>query len=146
MDYLGVEPEELPTVRIITSPSKQMLKYKYSGVLNAASLTQFAADFEAGRLVPHFKSDDPPTTQTGSVLTVVGSTFDSMVRHSDSDVLVEFYAPWCGHCKKFEAVYKEVARRLEPVKTLEIVKIDATSNDVEGIVVEDFPTIKLFRS
>merc|ERR1711959_763432 len=83
---------------------------------------------------PHLKSEDPPTSQTGPVHTVVGSTFESVVKDAAKDVLVEFYAPWCRHCKKLEPVYRDVA------------KMDATANDVEGVDVEGFPTIKLWRA
>merc|ERR1712186_251371 len=97
-------------------------------------------------LRPHLKSEAVPTSQPGPVYTLVGSTFDEIVKNPAKDVLVEFYAPWCGHCKKLEPVYRDVAKRLEGVGTMVVAKIDATSNDVEGVDIEGFPTIKFWRA
>ena len=49
---------------------------------------------------------------------------------AEKDVLIEFYAPWCGHCKSLEPKYKELAERLEDSEGLVIAKMDATANDV----------------
>jgi len=144
MDYVSVEPEELPTVRLVATPMASMTKYKLEGELTEASITAFVNDFEAQRLKPHLKSEEPPTSQTGPVYTLVGSTFDSIVLDPKKDVLVEFYAPWCGHCKKLEPVFRDVAKILEPVKSLVIAKIDATANDVQGADIEGFPSIKFW--
>jgi len=147
MDYITVEPEELPTVRLVANVTESMTKYKFTGDITADRLTQFVQDyFEPGKLTPHYKSEEPPAQQAGPVVTVVGSTWNSIVRDSGKDVLVEFYAPWCGHCKKLEPIFRDVAKKLEGVDTLTIAKIDATANDVEGVDVEGFPTIKLWRA
>jgi len=146
MDYVSVAPEELPTVRLVVNATAAMSKYKLQGEITSASVTAFVQDFHAKKLSPHLKSEDPPTSQPGPVHTVVGSTFESVVKDTAKDVLVEFYAPWCGHCKKLEPVYRDVAKRLESVSTLLIAKMDATANDVEGVDVEGFPTIKLWRA
>jgi len=147
MDYISVAPEELPTVRLVANMTTSMTKYKLTGQISAAAITTFVRSyFEGGKLQPHMKSEDPPASQTGPVYTLVGSTFNSIVKDPSKDVLVEFYAPWCGHCKKLEPVYRDVARKLEGVSTLVIAKIDATANDVEGVDVEGFPTIKLWTA
>ena len=60
------------------------------------------------------------------------------------DVLVEFYAPWCGHCKTLAPKYEELAKKLANNKDLIIAKMDSTLNEVKGINIKSFPTIKLW--
>ena len=44
------------------------------------------------------------------VVTLTPGTFDEIVFQKDKYVLVKFFAPWCGHCKKLAPVYEHVAR------------------------------------
>ncbi|CAN0574844.1 unnamed protein product, partial [Ectocarpus sp. 12 AP-2014] len=65
---------------------------------------------------------------------------------ADKDVLVEFYAPWCGHCKALAPKYDELASKLEGVDSVVVAKMDATENeiDVDGVEVAGFPTLFFF--
>jgi protein disulfide-isomerase-like protein len=76
---------------------------------------------------------------------VVGSTFEEMVLNSEKHVLAEFYAPWCGHCKKLEPIYEQLAAKMAVHDDLIIVKMDATKNEVKGLELEGFPTIRLYK-
>ena len=49
--------------------------------------------FQAGKLKPTIKSEEPPKSNDGPVKVVTAKTFDEIV-HSGNDVLIEFYAPW----------------------------------------------------
>jgi len=67
----------------------------------------------------------------GPVKTVVGTTFKDIVEDESKDVLIEFYAPWCGHCKQLEPIYAELGGRFSDAKNVVIAKIDATANDFD---------------
>lgn len=43
---------------------------------------------------------------------VVAENFDSIVNDDSKDVLIEFYAPWCGHCKNLEPKYNELGEKV----------------------------------
>ena len=110
----------------------------------SAEVGEFIKTWKAGKLEKHLKSEDIPESNDEPVKVVVGKSFNEIVRDSDDDVLLEFYAPWCGHCKSLEPKYNELATDLADVEGLVIAKIDATANEVEGVSVSGFPTIKFF--
>lgn len=109
---------------------------------NLDDLEQFVEDFLADRLKPYLKSQIEPKKQTGPVKVVVARTLQDIVFDSTKDVLLEVYAPWCGHCKALEPVYKKLAEKYKDVSGLVIAKIDGTVNDLpQGMVPKGFPSI-----
>ncbi|KAM7176794.1 protein disulfide-isomerase A4 isoform 2-T2 [Macrochelys suwanniensis] len=106
-------------------------------------LREFILAFKKGKLKPIVKSQPVPKNNKGPVKIVVGKTFDTIVMDPKTDVLLEFYAPWCGHCKQLEPVYTELGKKYKNQKNLVIAKMDATANDVtnDHYKAEGFPTI-----
>ena len=65
---------------------------------------------------------------------------------SDEVWVVEFYAPWCGHCKSLAPKYEELGKAFANDDDVIIAKIDGTANDVEAnIEVKGFPTIAFYK-
>jgi protein disulfide isomerase len=79
-------------------------------------------------------------------MVVVGKNFEKVVMDSTKDVLIEFYAPWCGHCKTLEPIWNELAEKMKAHPSVVIAKMDATANEVAGLGVKGFPTLKYFPS
>ena len=145
-EFIGVEDSMLPTIRIL-NPAKNMAKFTYEGDvkgLKIEELETFIDNFKADKLTPFLKSAEPPADNSEPVKVIVGKTFKSMVLDSGDDVLVKFYAPWCGHCKKLAPVWEEVAKELADVKGLVIAKFDSTANEAEGVEVRGYPTLKFY--
>uniref|UniRef100_A0A8C0R4S9 Protein disulfide-isomerase n=1 Tax=Canis lupus dingo TaxID=286419 RepID=A0A8C0R4S9_CANLU len=110
---------------------------------DADALREFVRAFQDGTLKPVVKSQPVPKNNKGPVKVVVGKTFDSVVMDPKKDVLIEFYAPWCGHCKQLEPEYAALGKKYKNRKNLVIAKMDATANDItsDRYRVDGFPTI-----
>jgi len=91
------------------------------------NLKKFVDAFLAGKLEVFMKSEPLPDND-GPVKVVVAKNFKEIV-HQDKDVLVEFYAPWCGHCKSLAPIWDELGEKLSDEDVV-IANMDATANDV----------------
>jgi len=116
-------------------------KYKMTEDFSYEALEEFARNVVSGNLEPYLKSQAIPE-QTDDVKVVVAKNFDEIVNDNTKDVLIEFYAPWCGHCKSLAPKYDELAKKLKKEPNIVIAKMDATENDVPSAYeVQGFPTI-----
>jgi len=71
-----------------------------SGTLTTETAIAFANQALEGTYVSFKKSEPIPEANDDAVKVVVGKNFEEIVYDKEKDVFVEFYAPWCGHCKK----------------------------------------------
>lgn len=81
-----------------------------------------------------------------SVLDLIPDNFDK-IAISGKPALVEFFAPWCGHCKTLAPVYEQLASDFAFAKDkVVIAKVDADAEKSLGkrFGVQGFPTIKYF--
>lgn len=118
--------------------------FKMADKFSVDALEKFVNDFKDGKLKAYVKSEPVPETNDGPVKVVVGENFDEIVNDEHKDVLIEFYAPWCGHCKSLEPKYNELGEKLKSAGVTDVViaKMDATANDSPPeYQVQGFPTI-----
>ena len=59
------------------------------------------------------------------VLVLTDDNFDDLIE-SNEFILVEFYAPWCGHCQKLAPAWAELAKAFEDNAKVKIAKLDCT--------------------
>jgi len=126
---------------------KDYKRYLLNPYTENTDLDTFLTKARAGEWKEHLKSQLPEDVkQEGLVVPLIANTFEEIVFDDTKDVLVEFYAPWCGHCKKFAPVYEKFAQtvnRYYKQKNLLVAMIDATANDVP-VKIEGFPTLYMF--
>ncbi|XP_053613936.1 protein disulfide-isomerase A3 [Plodia interpunctella] len=127
---------------VVAGRDKDGNKFVMSDEFSIESLLAFSKDLLAGKLEPFIKSEPVPEDNTGPVKVAVGKNFRELVTDSGRDALLEFYAPWCGHCQKLAPVWEELGDKLKN-EEVDVIKIDATANDWPKALfdVSGFPTI-----
>ncbi|KAJ0084212.1 hypothetical protein Patl1_30705 [Pistacia atlantica] len=141
-EYFGVTGNA-PTVLGYTG-NDDGKKFVFDGEFTLDKIKAFGKDFLEDQLKPFFKSDPIPETNDGDVKIVVGNNFDEIVLDESKDVLLEIYAPWCGHCQALEPTYNKLAKHLRGVDSLVIAKMDGTTNEHPRAKPDGFPTILFF--
>jgi protein disulfide-isomerase A1 len=149
LEYFGIEKNELPkSILADMGNPGTMKKYPFDGPFTSTDIQNFLKSALAGEIKPHLKSEEPvPSDTEGDVVVVKGTTFDDIVMNNSKDVLLEFYAPWCGHCKQLAPIYDALGKAFEDEENIIIAKMDATANEIDNdsVQVRGFPTIMWFK-
>lgn len=119
-------------------PKGSLEPKKYEGARSAKALVEFVNN-EGGTNV---KIAAIPS----SVVVLTPDNFDELVLDETKDVLVEFYAPWCGHCKNLAPTYEKVASAFKLEEDVIVANLDADQHKdlAEKYDVSGFPTLKFF--
>lgn len=129
----------------VVAKDKDGKKYAMSEKFSVDSFDKFVETFLEGKLEPFMKSEEEPDNEGANVKVAVGKNFDKLVTKSEKDIFIEFYAPWCGHCKSLAPTWEQLGEKLQNEPGVDIVKLDATANDVpELFTVQGFPTLYWF--
>jgi len=145
IEFFGLSADELPAVRLI-SIAEEMAKFKPETTdITVEVLKKFADDFLSGALKKHLQSEKTPADwDSKPVKVLTGENFHTVIDNPNKHVFVEFYAPWCGHCKQLFPIWDQLAELFLGADNVVVAKIDSTANEIEGISIQSFPTLKLF--
>ncbi|KAF5470693.1 hypothetical protein F2P56_011190 [Juglans regia] len=141
-DYFGVTGNASKVLAYTGNDDAK--KYVLDQEVTLDSVKAFGEDFLEDKLKPVFKSDPIPESNDGDVKIVVGNNFDEIVLDESKDVLLEIYAPWCGHCQALEPTYNKLANHLHGIESLVIAKMDGTTNEHPRAKSDGFPTLLFF--
>lgn len=90
------------------------------------------------------KKKSSGSSSKDAVIELTDENFDKLVLKSDDIWLVEFYAPWCGHCKNLAPHWAQAASELKGKVKLGALDATVHSAKASQYGIQGYPTIKYF--
>jgi protein disulfide-isomerase A1 len=143
--FFGIDADSPLSVVGFSAAEGKKFAYPEGAAVDAEGLLKFAQGVVDGTAPRRTKSAAVPEEPLDEGVTVVvGSTFESIVKDPSKDVLLEVYAPWCGHCKTLAPIYSKLAKRFAGVDSVVIAKMDGTENEHPEAEASGYPTLLFF--
>ncbi|KAL1303713.1 hypothetical protein AAFC00_007065 [Neodothiora populina] len=107
----------------------------------------FAAAAASLLLVPTVDAAGGIYPKGSPVLQVDSKTYGSLIENSNHTSIVEFYAPWCGHCQNLKPAYEKAAKSLLGLANVAAINCDEDHNKplCGRFGVQGFPTLKIIK-
>lgn len=140
---LGISPSVQP-ICIIIDLQSTFTKYR-SHLLSFAELSEFINNFLAGNLLPYYKSQPiSEETITNDVKKIVGSSHESLISDSTSDVMILYYTENHEECNNFLKIYEKIAFVYKQYPDFTAAKMDIVYNEAENLQIPKIPLLKLY--
>ena len=79
-----------------------------------------------------------------AVITITEQNYEELVRGTELPVLVDFWAPWCGYCKRIVPALEAIAEQQEGKLVVAKINADEEPELLRQNNIERLPTLKLF--
>jgi len=150
---LGVNLSEFThQTALLIHHTEQEVQYLFREMITRRSLVEFIFNYTENRLNRHLRSTGKyipvPSECTESNLClpeVTSESFMSIVLDDDKDVVLLYYASWCGFCIGVSHIFLEAARYFSSVPDILFARINGERNDLPWEYTADkYPTILYF--
>ncbi|XP_073504623.1 protein disulfide-isomerase A2 [Phyllobates terribilis] len=144
LEYFGLTNEDIPTIRLINID--QVKKFAFNAEkITAETIKEFCQGVLDGKIKQNLLSEElPEDWDKKPVKVLVGKNFEEVAYDETKNVFVEFYAPWCSHCKELEPIWEELGEKYKDHENVIIAKIDGTANEIDGLRVRGYPNLRFF--
>jgi len=145
----GAQGNKFPIFLSVYPQKDENIVFDENKLATTKELRKWLDSIVKGEVKPVLKSDPIPIENDDPVYVAVGKTVKDVAYQADKDVLLEIYAPWCGHCKQLIPTYEKLAKILESVDSIQIAKLNGETNQYAHVangLMEGYPTLLLFRA
>jgi thioredoxin 1 len=91
-------------------------------------------------------SAPPPAEAEGPITSVNSANFDTEVLQSQTPVIVDFWAPWCGPCRAVAPVVEQIATMRGNAYKVVKLNIDENPDIAQRYDVKSIPLVAMFRN
>ncbi|XP_053413709.1 protein disulfide-isomerase A2 [Nycticebus coucang] len=145
LQYFGLKAEAAPTLRLVNIETTKKYAPTDREPITAAAVTAFCHTVLNGQVKPYLLSQEVPSDwDQRPVKILVSKNFEQVAFDETKNVFVKFYAPWCAHCREMAPAWEALAEKYKEHEDIIIAELDATANELEGLPVHGFPTLKYF--
>ncbi|XP_053327376.1 protein disulfide-isomerase A2 isoform X2 [Spea bombifrons] len=144
LEYFGLKTTDIPTIRFINIELVKKFSFGDEKITTEA-VRLFCQGVLDGKIKQNLMSEEiPEDWDKNPVKVLVGKNFEEVAYDETKNVFVEFYAPWCTHCKELEPTWEKLGEKYKDHENVIIAKIDATANEIDGLRVRGYPNLRFF--
>jgi len=145
LEYFQISANTVPAVRIINLEEEMAKFVPETTDVTVEALSKFVSSHLGGESQEHLLSEETPSDWDAKPVKVLtGKNFPTVALDPTKNVFVKFYAPWCGHCKQLVPVFELLGQAFEAHSDVVVAKFDATKNEVAGVTIKSYPTLRLY--
>jgi len=91
------------------------------------------------------RAPHPAPAPSGGPVTLTDATFDQVVRGSDTPVLVDFWAPWCGPCRAVAPTVERLAQEFAGRALVAKLNVDENPRTAQRFGITGIPALYIFK-